>query len=155
MSIAAKLINDDRNAARFTVELGATVRNASERPFDVVIEDLSATGFRMIGGPVLEIGAPVSIGFAGIGVQSACLTRLHGDSYACEFITPLSAAELFTALKAAPVTPIPFPARPGQAWLADAPEPYVEPYSPQTKLALAIILPTALWALIAGLYWVA
>lgn len=155
MSIAAKLINDGRNAARFSVELGATIRDASAHPFDVVIEDLSATGFRMIGGPVIDIGAPVSIGFAGIGVQSACLTRLHGDSYACEFVTPLTTSELSTALTAAPVTPIPFPSRPGQAWLADAPEPHVEPYSPQTKLALAIILPAALWALIASLYWAA
>ena len=153
MSITAKLINDDRSAARFAVELDATVRNASARPFDVVIEDLSATGFRMIGGPILDIGAPVSIGFAGIGVQPARLTRLHGDSYACEFVTPLDPAELSTALSAAPVAPIAFPVRPGQAWLAGAPEPHVEPYSPQTKLALAVILPAVLWGVIASLYW--
>lgn len=153
MSITAKLINDVRTAERFSVELDATVRNSAARPYDVVIEDLSATGFRMVGGPFMEIGSPVSIGFSGIGVQPARLTRLHDDSYGCEFIRPLSAAELSAALTAAPTAPIAFPTLPTQAWLADAPEPHVEPYSPQTKLALAIIVPATLWAIIAGIYW--
>jgi hypothetical protein len=153
MSITAILIDDDRNAERFPVELDATVRNASAHPFDVLIEDLSATGFRMVGGPPMEIGTPVSIGFAGIGVQPARLTRLHDNSYGCEFITALSPAELSAALTAAPVTPIAFPTPPPQAWLSDVPEPHVEPYSSQTKLALAVTVPIVLWGLIAGIYW--
>lgn len=153
MSILAKLINDTRNAERFPVELDATVRNAAARPYDVVIDDLSATGFRMVGGPHMEIGAPVSIGFAGIGVQPARVTRLHDDSYGCEFTTPLSVADLSAALTAAPSAPIAFPTLPTQAWLADAPAPHIEPYSGRTKLALAIVLPAALWGAIAAVYW--
>jgi hypothetical protein len=153
MAIPATLINDDRSAERFQVELDATVRNAAARPYDVVVEDLSATGFRMVGSPAMTVGDRMSIGFAGIGVQPARLTRMHADSYGCEFVRPLSLAELSTALRAAPVEPIAFPTLPTRAWLADAPEPHVEPYSPQTKLALAIIVPATLWAVIAGIFW--
>lgn len=154
MSILAKLINDTRSAERYAVELDATVRNATARPYDVVIEDLSATGFRMVGGPYMDIGAPVSIGFAGIGVQPALVTRIHEDSYGCEFTKPLSVADLSAALTAAPSAPIAFPTLPTQAWLADAPAPHVEPYSSRTKLALAIAVPAALWGAIAAIYWV-
>ena len=153
MSILAKLINDTRNAERFPVGLNATVRNVAARPYDVVIEDLSATGFRMVGGPYMDIGAPVSIGFAGIGVQPARVTRLNDDSYGCEFTKPLSVANLSAALTAAPSAPIAFPASPTQPWLADAPEPHVEPYSGRTKLALAVAVPAALWGAIAAIYW--
>jgi hypothetical protein len=153
MAINAKLINDVRTAERFPVELDATVRNAAELPSDVVIEDLSATGFRMVGGPHMEIGSAVSIGFAGIGVRSARLVRHDEGSYACELHQPLSASELSTALNATPVEPIMFPKTPSKTWLADAPEPYVEGYSPKTKLALAIVMPATLWAVIAGIYW--
>lgn len=154
MVILAKLISDARNAERFPVELDATVRNAAARPYDVVIENLSATGFRMVGGPPMTIGTEVSIGFAGIGVRAARLTRLHEASYGCEFVVPLSAEDLSTALVAELGAPIAFPARPGQAWLADAPEPHVEPYSPQTRLALAVLVPIALWGAIVGIYWI-
>lgn len=153
MAIPATLINEGRSSERFPVELDATVRNAAARPYDVVIEDLSTTGFRMVGGPAMVVGDAVSIGFAGIGVQPARLTRLNDDSYGCEFIRPLSPADLSTALHAAPIEPIAFPTLPTQAWLANAPEPHVEPYSPKTKLALAIIAPATLWAVIAGIYW--
>lgn len=153
MAITAKLIDDNRNAERFPVELDATVRNAAARPYDVVLEDLSSTGFRMVGGPDMPIGSAISIGFAGIGVQPARLTRLNDDSYGCEFVKPLTSAELSAAINAAPAAPIAFPTLPTQAWLADAPEPHIEPYSPQTKLALAIIVPATLWAVIAGIYW--
>lgn len=153
MSILAKLIDDARSAERYPVELDATVRNAAARPYDVVIDDLSTTGFRMVGGPHMEIGSPVSIGFAGIGIQPARVTRLHNDSYGCEFVTPLSVADLTAARTAAPTAPIAFPALPTQAWLPATPEPYVEPYSGRTKLALAIIVPAALWGAIAAIYW--
>jgi len=152
MAITAKLINDNRNAERFPVELDATVRNAAAKPYDVVLEDLSSTGFRIVGGPDMPIGSAVSIGFAGIGVQPARITRLNDDSYGCEFVKPLSAAELSAALNATPAAPIAFPTLPTQTWMADAPEPHVEPYSPQAKLALAIIVPATLWAIIAGIY---
>lgn len=150
MAIPATLINDDRSAERFSVEFDATVRNAAARPYDVVVEDLSASGFRIAGGPAMVVGDAISIGFAGIGMQPARLTWMHANSYGCEFIRALSPAELSAALNAAPVTPIAFPM---PASLVDAPEPYVEPYSPQTKLALAIIVPATLWAVIAGIYW--
>lgn len=153
MAITAKLISDDRTAERFTVELDATVRNAAARPYDVVVEDLSATGFRMAGGPVMGIGDPVLIGFAGIGVQAARLTRVHDDSYGCEFLQPLRPTDLSTALRAVPTTPIAFPKLPTQAWLADAPEPHVESYSLRTKLALVVSVPATLWAVIIGAYW--
>jgi len=152
MSITATLINDDRSAERFTVELDATIRNVAARPYDVVIDDLSATGFRMTGGPAMKVGDIISIGFSGIGIQAARLTRIHENNYGCEFLLPLTSADLYTARHSAPLEPITFPSLLDQASLANAPEPYVKPYSPQTKLTLAIAIPIALWGIIVGTY---
>lgn len=147
MAISAQLINDDRASERFPVEIDATVRRAA-RPYDVSIEDLSSSGFRMSGGPAMEIGTTVSIGFAGIGVHEARLMRVDGRHYGCEFVQPLSAADLNTAIHATPVTPHVLPTSLDALQLANAPEPYVEPYSPRVKLAMLVAAPIVLWGLI-------
>ena len=46
MPFVAKLYDDDRSAERYPVLLDGTLRNPQAEPQDVVIDDLSASGFR-------------------------------------------------------------------------------------------------------------
>ena len=151
MAITAQIISDDRGSERFAAGLDATLRDRVTRPHDVTIEDLSLTGFRLSGGPRLDIGAQTSIGFAGIGVQQARVMRQDGSDYGCEFVTPITHEMLTSALTAGPVSPIAFPST-GSLLLDQIPEPHVEPYSPRTKLAVATVAAVAGWAVAAGLY---
>lgn len=167
MAIAAQMTSDDRGFARFTVDLNATLRDRITRPHDVTIEDLSLTGFRLGGAPDLAVGAPISIGFAGIGMHQARVMRRDADIYGCEFVTPITQDMLNMALNTPIEAPIAFPvsaeasrseggpvAAPiaGSLHLDNAPEPYVEPYAPRTKLTIAAIAAVAAWAAAIGLY---
>lgn len=153
MAITAQIINDDRGSERYAVGLNATLRDRITRPHDVMIEDLSLTGFRLSGGPALEVGAQASIGFAGIGVHQAQVMRRDGSGYGCEFVTPITREMLVHALDVGPVAPIAFPTSSDLRQLDQAPEPYVEPYPAHTKFTIAAIAAAAGWAAALGLYF--
>jgi hypothetical protein len=97
MALAAKLYRDDRLADRQTVNLDATLRTPDQRPVDILIEDLSATGFRMGGSDTLALNSIVSVGISGIGRRDARIVRRSDDHYGCEFLTPIGAAEIAKA----------------------------------------------------------
>ncbi|HVF95532.1 MAG TPA: PilZ domain-containing protein [Sphingomonas sp.] len=97
MALAAKLYRDERAADRQAVNLDATLRKPDQRPVDILIEDLSATGFRMTGAGELALGAVLSVGISGIGRRDARVVR-HGDDHdGCEFVVPIAAAEIARA----------------------------------------------------------
>lgn len=96
MGLAAKLYNDDRIADRQTVNLDATMRGDDQCPVDILIEDLSTSGFGMTGGAV-AVDAIVSVGIAGIGRRQARVVRREGTRAGCEFLQPISAADLAAA----------------------------------------------------------
>lgn len=152
MAITAQIISDDRASQRFPVGVNATLRDQVTRPHDVMIEDLSLTGFRLSGGPALDAGSEASIGFAGIGIHQARVTRQDGNSYGCEFVTPITQEMLTRALNAEPVAPIAFPIGRDASYLDQVPEPYVEPYSNRTKITIATVAAIAGWGVAAGLY---
>jgi hypothetical protein len=104
MALTAKLYREDDNRAaeRHEVHLDATLRGQDQRPLDVVVDQLSVTGFRMSCADYLPIGASVSLGIAGIGRQSAQVVRRAGDRYGCRFDVPLASHPL--ALQASPST---------------------------------------------------
>lgn len=154
MAITAQIISDDRSSERFQAGLNATLRDQVTRPHDVIIEDLSLTGFRLSSGPVMTLASEASIGFAGIGVHQARVTRQEGDVYGCEFVTPITQAMLTRALTAGPMAPIAFPTASEPSLLDHVPEPYVEPYSGRTKMAVAVVAAATGWTVAAGLYFV-
>lgn len=104
MALTAKLYREDdnRTAERHPVHLDATLRVDDHRPIDVMVDQLSATGFRMSCAESLPIGAPVSLGVAGLGRQTAHVVRRAGDRYGCRFDRPLAQHPL--ALQANPST---------------------------------------------------
>lgn len=106
MAIAAQLYQDARGTERFRVELDATLRDPSHAPVDVVIEDLSATGFRVVTNTTLELGDEIGLGLAGIGARRARVVWCGPNSYGCEFLSILSRDDMKAALSAPSSSPI-------------------------------------------------
>ena len=98
MSFVAKLYDDDRLAERYPVMLDGTLRNSEAEPHDVIIDDLSASGFRT-GIPMgLVVGDVITLGIFGVGLRPARVLRDSDGYYGCQFFKPLSDEELAAAL---------------------------------------------------------
>ncbi|MDB5714298.1 MAG: type pilus assembly PilZ [Sphingomonadales bacterium] len=82
--------SDRRQGPRIAVESCSTLR-ADTRPVDVLMTDLSETGFAIESVLPLEIGAEVSIGLPGYGAFEAWVVRKDGDTVGCAFSQPLDA----------------------------------------------------------------
>jgi hypothetical protein len=98
MSFVAKLYDDDRLAERYPVMLDGTLRSPQAVPQDVIIDDLSAGGFRTGVAMGLVVGDVITLGIFGVGLRPARVMRESDGSYGCQFLTPLSAEELAAAL---------------------------------------------------------
>ena len=98
MAFAAKLYQDDRSADRLAVDLSATLRKADLVPVDVGVEDLSASGFRIVTDEILPDGGEITIGISGLGRRRARVVRRDGNRFGCEFLEPVGTVELETAL---------------------------------------------------------
>jgi hypothetical protein len=98
MSFVAKLYDDDRLAERYPVMLDGTLRNPQSEPQDVIIDDLSATGFRTATAMGLTIGDVITLGIFGVGLRPARVLRESKGHYGCQFLTPLGSEELAFAL---------------------------------------------------------
>jgi hypothetical protein len=80
------------------MEIGATLRSAEGEPIDVLIYDLSLTGFRMETPAALDLEESVWIGIGGTRVNAALVARRGPTGYGCEFVTPITLAQLKSAL---------------------------------------------------------
>lgn len=102
MALIARVYRSDpderRGAVRHPMELGATLRGAEGEPIDVLIYDLSLTGFRMETPAALDLDEPVWIGIGGTRVNAALVARRGPTGYGCEFITPITLSQLKSAL---------------------------------------------------------
>lgn len=112
MGIAARLYQDGRWTDRHQVEIEATLRDSAWSPLDVVIEDVSPGGFRVVAGADLAIGDKIALGVAGLGTREARVVWGDQGIYGCEFLIPLSSEDLRTAVSAPAASPIAFPKTP-------------------------------------------
>lgn len=148
MALVATLYSDDaRGAERRQVELDGTLRGPAHTPHDVLVSELSANGFRVPATGALSVGSRITLGLNGVGARAARIVRLAGeDQYGCEFISPLTPAELAAALHSEPAELIRFP----QAAMAipfDAlPEPEVGQFPGPVRLAILMGGGLAAWA---------
>ena len=99
MSLVAKLFPDARDARRHDVALNGTLRNPERKPADVVVVDLSKTGFRVNVASGIAIGDVVTLAIYGIGLRSAWVIREMDQQYGCQFLVELEDMELATALR--------------------------------------------------------
>lgn len=160
MAAVARLYQDMRDAERHAVVIDGTLRNTHAEPQDVVIEDLSATGFRMKSAAGLAVGDVVTLGLYGAGLRSARVMRESDGRFACQFFVALADNELAFALAglAAP-DPIPFPtshALPTNAAHIDANRSSASrrPLSPRSRLLIMASAAIAPWLAI-GAFWLA
>lgn len=100
MAVMAALYRDVRSAERHEVALDGTLRNPDWKPFDVVVDELSSTGFRVPATTHLDVGAAVSLGLPGVGMCPAQVVRRTAEQYGCVFSTPLSPDQFAAALRA-------------------------------------------------------
>ncbi|WP_010217962.1 PilZ domain-containing protein [Sphingomonas sp. PAMC 26621] len=103
MMMAATLSCPGRAAHRIPAARPATLRNADRQPIDIFIENLSVVGFGMSTTADLSLGTFVSLQLAGIGRRDVRIVRRLGLSYGCEFVAPLDASELASAVGAGAV----------------------------------------------------
>lgn len=99
MSLVAKLFPDARDTQRYDVALNGTLRNPERKPTDVVVVDLSKTGFRVNVASGIAIGDVVTLAIYGIGLRSAWVIREMERQYGCQFLVALEDMELATALR--------------------------------------------------------
>ncbi len=158
MGIAARLYQDGRWAERHSVELEATLRDSDWAPVDVTIEDLSNGGFRVVAGAELKVGDAIALGIAGTGTREATVVWGTAGIYGCEFVTPLSDADLRAAVSGPAATPIAFPKTPlptppppapvVEGWSASVKE---EKFSVRTRLAIIVGSAVLAWMLVFAL----
>ena len=87
-----------RRAVRYPMEVGATLRGVEGEPIDVLIYELSLTGFRMETPAALDLEESVWICIGGTQVNAALVARRGPTGYGCEFVTPITMAQLKSAL---------------------------------------------------------
>lgn len=98
MTLVAQFYENGRGARRVLSGRGATLRDPVTRPIDIVIDDLSLTGFGMSTTEDMSVGSIFHLRLAGIDKRDVRVVRRFGLSYGCEFMPPLSDAELALAL---------------------------------------------------------
>lgn len=103
MTLIAQLYTDGRGAERVSAGRGATLRDSGQRPIDIVIEDLSATGFGISTAEDIPVGSILNLRLAGISKRDVRVVRRFGLNYGCEFAPPLDERELDLALSAGSV----------------------------------------------------
>lgn len=154
MALTAQLYLDARGSKRFRVAFDATLRDPLHAPLDVVVEDLSASGFRVLTSADLAVRVEIGLGLAGIGMHRARVVRREKGVYGCEFVTPLTSNDLRIALSAPPSAPNALPklgpwARvPIEAARDDRP---VRKLPRPARLLVIVALAVACWLLVIGI----
>ena len=86
-----------REDARATIARASTLRIFNAEPYDVMVGDLSRTGFSFTSTNPVPIGRTIYVGLAGAGRAAAEVTWRKGDKYGCRFQPRLSAMQLNAA----------------------------------------------------------
>ena len=80
---------DTRRAKRARIAARARFREVGANPYEVEIDDLSATGFRMISYTRPRTGTRIWVTLPGLQSLAAVVRRSEGTRHGCEFIAPL------------------------------------------------------------------
>lgn len=137
------IVEDVRSAERRDIAEESTLR-LEDRPCNVAVFNLSATGCLVRADVPLSPGLQVRIGLPGVGAFGADVVRIDGARAGCRFHHPLSPAQLERAFKSEVVI--------DGAW---KPEPGGSPFdangelSARAKMAVVVGLSCGLWGVIA------
>ena len=147
-----RLARDIDRAPRIDLKVGATLRDPAATPHDVVVLDLSASGFRLDTAVELPPGTPVTLGIGGT-VRAARIVRSDARGAAASFLDPLTDAQLHASTLAGHDGPVllQFPTAPREAAAAPPPAPATPParLSPRARMAIIVGACILSWALVA------
>ncbi|WP_409349181.1 PilZ domain-containing protein [Sphingomonas sp. BK481] len=153
MTATVAKLYDQRTAPRHSVGLDGTLRDDNNRPYEVVVSDLSLTGFVIPGSANLKIPSRIGLGLTGLGGRSAQVVRKDGQGwYGCVFDVPLTDAELNSVVVEKPkstVVSLPWTPDP----ILDAPSFRDERLSPLVKVLIIAGATGALWGGLAAAVW--
>jgi hypothetical protein len=176
MTISAILLHEQgdegRSCERFRVRFGAVRLDAAADAPDLIVHDVSASGFLLQTDAVLPCGTQIIVELPGAIFRQACILWSSNDFYGAQFSKMLEPAELEQILMANPVV---WPdlweggsITPGRLTQCQVPPPHLqleqllssELLSPQERLPLTIRLriifgaTALLWATgAAGVFW--
>ena len=97
------IASDTRRSQRVRIAARARFREVGANPYEVEIDDLSATGFRMISYTRPRTGTRIWVTLPGLQSLEAVVRRTQGNNHGCEFTQPLHpsvATHLQSLLKA-------------------------------------------------------
>ena len=80
---------DTRRSSRARITARARFREAGANPYEVQIDDLSASGFRMISYTRPRAGTRIWVTLPGLQSLEAVVRRSDGNNHGCEFVLPL------------------------------------------------------------------
>jgi PilZ domain len=80
---------DTRRSTRARIAARARFREVGANPYEVEIDDLSASGFRMISYTRPRTGTRIWVTLPGLQSLEAVVRRSEGNNHGCEFIVPL------------------------------------------------------------------
>lgn len=83
---------ETRRAQRQRISARARFREAGANPYEVEIDDLSASGFRMVSYTRPRAGTRIWLTLPGMQSLEAVVRRSEGNNHGCEFILPLHPA---------------------------------------------------------------
>lgn len=86
---ASKPGPESRKSRRQPICARARFREVGANPYEVEIEDLSATGFRMTSYARPRVGTRIWVTLPGLQPLEAVVRRSEGNNHGCEFIHPL------------------------------------------------------------------
>ncbi len=152
MILTAQIARGQRDADRKALSATGTMRRSPPTPIDVLVEDLSITGFRMNTDISLSIDDRITIGISGMGQHEAVVVRGTADGFGCEFVRPLTASLLDEAgnSTARSINPEIDPSLDPAAiarWSSQN-EPVVASMKGQYRFALIAALAAASWGLV-------
>ncbi len=160
MSVTARLeprqlAGNRRYAPRRSLRLGSVLADSGA---EVIIHDLSVTGFLIETSGELSIGERLSVHIPERGPTAATVVRNSGRLFGCEFESRISVAAVSAALLQYPAVRPQVPSEVEDALIPDTPfhdSAYdgadTDKYSLRTRMLLILGLSAVSWALIAWL----
>jgi hypothetical protein len=149
MAALATLFVEPRATERFVAKLVSMLHRSGATPTELLIENLSLTGFSAPAVSGVRLSDVVGIELPHLSTRDAKVIRAAHDRIGCEFLVALSEAELIRALE--PSTPKPAKRSPIAADDLAYAEPVVVPFARWVRGTLAITLAVASWAGVIGL----
>jgi hypothetical protein len=94
MKFVVTMRSERRSAERREVNLGTTIADDAEQSAVVLVDDISAAGFRMVAAAPVSEGDVITLELPRVGRHVANVVWQEGVSFGCTFATPITASDL-------------------------------------------------------------